>query len=100
MFFRIDESAGAAKLAYWVLPEYQGEGFGREAVSLLLEYGFDELRLNRVGAHCLASNEASSGLLESLGFEREGRRRERHYVDGEYVDALGYGLLATEWRDA
>jgi RimJ/RimL family protein N-acetyltransferase len=100
IFISVDESAGTASLAYWILPEFQGEGFGSEAVDLLLEYGFDELRLHRVQAHSLATNEGSIGLLESLGFEPEGRSRERQYLDGEYVDVLRYGLLEDEWRGA
>ncbi|MEF8839158.1 MAG: GNAT family protein [Haloarculaceae archaeon] len=100
MFIRLDESDGNAILAYWILPEFQGEGYGTEAVSLLLDYGFHELRLHRVEAHCLATNDASRGLLETLGFEREGRSRDRQFQHGQYVDMLQYGLLAEEWRDA
>lgn len=99
MFTDVRESAGVGEVAYWILPESQGEGYGREAVSLLLEYGFDELRLNRVEADCLVTNEASSGLLESLGFTREGQFREAAFQDGRHVDVLRYGLLADEWRD-
>ncbi len=99
-FMKVDESDGTASLAYWLLPEYQGEGLGGAAVSLLLAYGFDELRLHRVQAHCLATNDASAGLLESLGFEREGRARDRQFVAGAYVDMVQYGLLEDEWRDA
>ncbi|MHB9288708.1 GNAT family N-acetyltransferase [Halobacteriales archaeon Cl-PHB] len=97
-FIDIDNAAGAADLAYWILPEHQGEGYGSAALSLLLEYGFLELRLNRVQADCLETNEASRGLLESLGFTQEGRFREREFLDGDYVDVLRYGLLIDEWR--
>ncbi|QSG08271.1 GNAT family N-acetyltransferase [Halapricum desulfuricans] len=99
MFPDLREGDGVADLAYWILPEHQGEGFGREAVSLLLEYGFEELRLHRVRADCLATNDASRGLLESLGFSREGRFREAVFQNGTYVDTLRYGLLESEWRD-
>jgi RimJ/RimL family protein N-acetyltransferase len=96
----VDESSGVADLAYWVLPEYQGEGFGGAGVSLLLEYGFDELRLHRVRADCLATNGASRGLLESLGFTQEGQFRDADFEGGRHVDVLRYGLLADEWRGA
>lgn len=99
MFPELYESDGVADLAYWVLPEHQNEGYGSEAVSLLLDYGFDDLRLHRVRADCLASNDASRGLLESLGFTQEGRFREASFQDGTHVDVLRYGLLASEWRD-
>ncbi len=97
-FIEVDHGAGLADLGYWILPEHQGEGYGSDGVSLILEYGFDELRLNRVQAETFETNDASRGLLESLGFSQEGRFREAAFVDGEYVDVLRYGLLADEWR--
>lgn len=97
MYPDVCESDGVAGLAYWILPEHQGEGYGREAVSQLLSYGFEELRLHRVRADCLATNDASRGLLESLGFAQEGRFREAKFRMGDRVDVLRYGLLADEW---
>lgn len=97
-FLDVDHTSGVANLAYWVLPEHQGEGYASEALSLVLEYGFDELRLNRVQADCLETNDASHGLLESFGFAQEGRFRDAEFLDGEHVDVLRYGLLAEEWR--
>lgn len=94
----VDESHGVADLSYWILPEHQGEGYARDAVDLLLDYAFDELRLNRVQADCYATNDASKGLLESLEFTEEGRFRQAAFLDGQYVDVLRYGLLAAEWR--
>lgn len=99
VYKHVDDADGVAELSYWIYPEYQGEGYGSEAVELLLEYGFDELRLHRVRADCYATNDASQGLLESLGFEREGHFREAAFVGGRYVDVFRYGLLAEEWRD-
>lgn len=97
-FTEVHESHGVADLSYWILPEHQGEGYGREAVSLILSYGFDELRLHRVRADCYATNEGSIGLLESLGFTREGRFREAAFLDGAHEDVFRYGLLAEEWE--
>jgi RimJ/RimL family protein N-acetyltransferase len=48
---------------------------------------------------CVGSfNGASIGLLESLGFEHEGTRREAAWYRGEYHDMLCYGLLLGEWE--
>ena len=99
-FTEVHESDGVGDLSYWILPEHQGEGYGHDAVALLLEYGFDELRLHRVRADCYASNDGSRGLLESLGFTQEGRFREAAFLDGTYEDVLRYGLLADEWEGA
>jgi RimJ/RimL family protein N-acetyltransferase len=38
------------------------------------------------------------GVLERLGFVREGWRPERWIVNGEVSDSLWMGLLAPAWR--
>lgn len=87
-----------ASVAYWTLPEHQGEGYATEAMTLLLEYAFDTLGLHHVCAQVIDYNEASRSFLEELGFEREGRLREHRFRRGRYCDVLQYGLLADEWR--
>jgi len=97
--FHVDESAGHAEVAYWFSPEEQGNGYATDAVSVLLDYAFDERRLHRVFARALDTNEASHALLEKLGFTAEGVQRDEEYVAGEYVDVRMYGLLAREWSE-
>lgn len=86
------------ELAYWLVPEVHGEGYGREAVSLVVEYVFRTYDTPAIGAVSFDSNDASLGLLESLGFAEEGRLREYRFVDGDYRDGIQYGLLRDEWR--
>lgn len=87
------------ELGYWLVPEFHGEGYGEEAVSLLLEYVFREYDTPAVGAVAYDFNDASRGLLESLGFVEEGRRRKFMFVDGEHRDMLEHGLLREEWSE-
>jgi RimJ/RimL family protein N-acetyltransferase len=95
-FGSLDRAAGTATLVHWLVPEARGEGYGREAVGRLLAYGFDELGLHRVGAEVPADDQRRMALLEGLGFEHEGTRREDTYVDGEHRDTHCYGLLASD----
>jgi len=85
------------ELAYWLVPEARGRGHGRAAVSLAVEFAFRTEAAPAVEAGVYAANDASRGLLESLGFVQEGRLRKRRFVDGDYVDAVKYGLLREEW---
>lgn len=85
------------ELGYWIAPEHQGEGYGREAVALAVDYAFATYDHPGVEARVFDFNDASIGLLESLGFEREGRLRNRRFVDGAYRDTLWYGLAREEW---
>ena len=65
----------------------------------LLRVCFDELGLRRVTADCFAANEASWRLMERVGMRREVHTlRESLHRSGEWLDGLGYALLADEWR--
>jgi ribosomal-protein-alanine N-acetyltransferase len=86
------------EVGYWLVPEVHGEGYGTEAVSLLVDYVFREYDTPAVGAVAYDFNEASRSLLASLGFVEEGRRRKFMFVDGAHRDMVEYGLLREEWE--
>jgi RimJ/RimL family protein N-acetyltransferase len=88
-----------AHLAYWLLPEFHSECYGREAAKLLVDAVFRDTAVHSVSAGAFAHNDASRRLLESLGFTLERRKREAAYVDGEYRDFVDYGLLRREWTE-
>ncbi|GGL48383.1 GNAT family N-acetyltransferase [Halocalculus aciditolerans] len=85
-------------LGYWLAADSHGEGYGT-AAALAVDYTFREHPTPAVGAQAFASNDASRGLLESLGFEQEGRRRQFMFVDGAYEDMVLYGLRRETWAD-
>ena len=95
----VDTAWGVGELGYWIVPERQGQGYGREAASLAVSHAFDNLRLDRVTAPVLADNDLSRRLLEGLGFRQEGTLRRHAYGGGERVDVVVYGALAEEWDD-
>ncbi len=84
----------------WVLdPEHAGHGYATEAVRELLRLCFDDLGLRRVTAVCFAANDASWRLMERVGMRRELHTvRDSLHRSGEWLDGLGYALLADEWR--
>lgn len=86
-------------IGYWIDPAVHGEGYGSEAVSLALDHVFRVYPHPAVSAKALPDNDASRGLLESLGFIQEGRARKEAYWDGEYRDTIWYSLLRREWRE-
>lgn len=94
----VNDADGTANFGVWFHPKAQGEGYALEASAHLLEYGFSDLRLNRVSATAMAPNEDSRTLCERLGFVHEGTARQARFVDGAYVDDERYGLLAEEWE--
>lgn len=92
-----------AELGYGLGPAYWGQAYALEAVRALLDFGFSPaaqggLDLHRVEADIDPDNEASARLLNRLGFQLEGRLRERWIVGGVVSDSAMYGLLQREWQ--
>ena len=78
--------------------EDRGLGLGRAAVTLILDYGFKGLDLQRVTLEVLASNAPARRLYERLGFVQEGLMREAFLRDGAREDVALYGLLQREFE--
>jgi RimJ/RimL family protein N-acetyltransferase len=88
-----------AELGWCIAPEHQGRGYASEAVEALLRICFEDLGLRRVTAHSFAANEASWLLMEKVGMRQEIYTvRESLHRTGEWLDGVGYALLADEWR--
>lgn len=85
-------------IGYWIASEYQGEGYGKKATGFLIDELYRQYPHPAVYARTLPTNEASRGLLESLGFSQEGRLRKEAFWDGEYRDTIVYSLLREEWE--
>lgn len=85
------------RLGIWLLPDVHGDGYGKEATELLVDYVFRSTDTQRVTAKAFDYNDSSQGLLESMEFTQEGRIRKDAFLDGEYRDGLLYGLLREEW---
>jgi RimJ/RimL family protein N-acetyltransferase len=89
-----------ATLAIIVGPPFQGRGVGRDALKLMLRYGFDELGLHRVELNVLGYNEPAIRAYRAVGFREEGRRRSAVFRSGGWHDEVLMGLLSEEWYAA
>lgn len=79
---------------------YWRKGFGREAMNLLLNYGFMELNLHHIWGSVMGSNERALLFYKSLGFKEEGWLREHLWRHGRWYDVISVGLLASEYNDS
>jgi RimJ/RimL family protein N-acetyltransferase len=87
-----------AEIGFTLDARYQGQGFATEAVRAMLRHLLLDKGLRRISAECDARNAASARLLQRLGFQREGLRRQHTWIKGEWTDDLLFGLLASEFR--
>jgi ribosomal-protein-alanine N-acetyltransferase len=95
---RINLNFRHAEVGFWVAKKLWGQGIGKEAVNLILRFGFDQLGLNRIYARVMHPNIASAKLLESIGFVLEGRMREALWRENGWWDFLCYSMLADEYK--
>jgi len=77
--------------------ENRRNGYGKEAIRLIVDYGFSNLGLERIVANTLEMNVATQKSFERLGFTLEGRERQAVYFGGKKYDRLNYALLVEEW---
>lgn len=94
-----DQQNGTAELAISILdPAYVGQGYGREAINLLLDWGFRIQGWRRIWLDALAINERAIKAYRACGFAEEGRLRQHDWYNGAYVDVVIMGQLRTEWQ--
>ena len=68
--------------------ENRSKGYGTEAMKLILDYGFNILRLHNIDLKVYAFNERAIKAYEKVGFKEYGRRHECYFLDGKYHDEL------------
>ena len=89
---------GVAWLSIALDHPYWGQGYGSEALDLLLRFAFTEMNLHRLQLTVFDYNERARVLYKRFGFRREGVFRQFLLRDGKRHDMLLMGLLAREWQ--
>lgn len=77
---------------------FWGQGYGTEAVRLILKYAFDELNLYRISLNVFAYNERAIRAYQKAGFINEGRARDALKRDGKRSDMVFMGILQPDWN--
>jgi diamine N-acetyltransferase len=74
------------------------QGYGTDAMNLLLKHGFNTLNLNRVALDVYDTNLRAVRSYEKAGFVHEGRKRQAIFKEGKYIDILQMSVLKQEWE--
>jgi diamine N-acetyltransferase len=74
------------------------QGYGTDAMRLLLQHGFDTLNLNRIALDVYVTNLRALRAYEKVGFVHEGCKRQAVFKNGKYVDILQMSVLREEWK--
>lgn len=74
-----------------------GQGIGRDAFSLIMNYAFNELNFHRLTLRVFSFNKRAISLYEKLGFKEEGIMREAFYRSGTWHDIHVMGILKKDY---
>jgi ribosomal-protein-alanine N-acetyltransferase len=87
-------------LGYYIAADFARRGYMSEGLSLVLDRAFTELKLHRLEANVQPGNAASLGLIQRLGFRKEGFSPAYLQIDGVWRDHERWAILAEEWLGA
>ena len=77
--------------------EFWNQGYGTEAITVLVNHAFKQLNLHRVYLRVYATNPRGVRCYEKVGFRHEGTQRETIFKDGRYIDMHMMSILSSEW---
>jgi RimJ/RimL family protein N-acetyltransferase len=77
---------------------YRGKGYGKQALTWLVDYALKKLKLHKVKADVYETNRPSLGLCQSLGFKKEGHLKDEAKVGGKWVGQIALALFAQNWK--
>jgi RimJ/RimL family protein N-acetyltransferase len=88
MLHTLDFRHRRGEVGYWLVPGARGHGTGKTAVSLLVDWAFSRLDLERLEITTTPDNTAARALAASLGFTEEGIMQARNLERGKRVDVV------------
>ena len=78
---------------------YRENGYGTEAIRLVLDYGFNYLNLNNIKLDVIEFNKRAIACYKKCGFKEYGRRRQSEFLNGKYYDIIEMDILAEEFKE-
>lgn len=83
----------ACHLGYSLAENCQGQGIMTQALSRAIQFIFAEVELHRIMAAYIPDNAKSAGVLQRLGFEKEGYARSYLKIAGHWQDHILTALI-------
>ncbi|WP_426108812.1 GNAT family N-acetyltransferase [Pseudomonas sp. TWR1-1-4] len=95
---RINAKHHYGHLGGWAAANARNLGYATEAATALMDYGFAELGLHRVGSQCFSRNKESARVMEKIGLQYEGCMRGAFLKNGVHEDMLVFATVREEWE--
>lgn len=93
-----DQYHQRASVGYDLAQSYWGHGIMPEALRAVVQFGFEQMSLNRIEAEVAAANQASLRVMAKLGFKQEGILSGHYFDNGHFHDDIVFALLRTDYE--
>ena len=80
--------------------KYRNNGYGTEAIKLILDFAFNYLNLNSIRLDVFSCNERAIKCYKKCGFKEAGVWRKSKYINGKYYDTISMDILAEEFTES
>jgi ribosomal-protein-alanine N-acetyltransferase len=80
----------AGHIGYWIDRNFANRGFTTQAVEILTQYAFQELKLHRLEINLRPENASSRRVAEKAGYIFEGERPRYLHIDGQWRDHITF----------
>lgn len=98
LYFNIDRVNRSAMIGIFIgEKDCWDKGYGREALGLLLDYGFGMMNLHSVMLGAYSFNQRAITCYRKAGFKEIGRRRDARIIGEDKYDVVMMDMLSTEF---
>ena len=98
-FMHINQHDRSAEIGIFIgEKQFWNQGYGTEAIQMMVGHGFENLNFNRIYLHVYETNPRGKRCYEKAGFSVDGRLRESRFLEGKYVDVFIMSILKSEWK--
>ncbi len=88
-----------AEIGYGLFDDdYKNKGIMSEAIVSIVNYGFDNMNLERIEAFVSPNNTPSKKLLKRMKFKKEGHLKHHYFHDNKMEDSIVFALLKSEYK--
>lgn len=95
----IDWKNSYCEIGIFLAEDFCGEGYGTDALKILVDFIFNEMNLNKVMLSVYSFNERARNSYKKVGFVEEGILRDNIFRNGEYNDEIIMSILRREWEE-
>ncbi len=81
-----------------IAPEHQRQGYGSEALTVLVRWVFGTMPAHNISAWVADWNEPARELFLKYGFTESGKARRDGVRNGKFFDEVFYDILRPEWE--